>query len=269
MQDIQQMTADQIKRIQKNVGNSGITYKCPRCKDQGWVGYKGEDGYFFARECECGIVSKKKMAGMLAFASIPDRYRTLVMADFDTRWYGDDQKFAENIKAAARGYLGNYYLLEGRGLYIYSNTKGNGKTRLACIIANELVKMGIIVKFATAEDILEEIKKSWDSNTEYGLMSDLKTAEVLVIDDFGTTSAKAWINEKFYQIINARYVSKRPTIFTSNCDLETLERMQYDQRITSRIKESCYMIMFPGCSVRDKKNAENQMEMKGWLGVGK
>ena len=98
-QDIQQITTDQIKRIQKNVGNSGITYKCPRCKDQGWVGYRGEDGYFYARECECGIVSKKKMAGMLAFASIPDRYRTLVMADFDTKWYGNDQVTIKKVSS--------------------------------------------------------------------------------------------------------------------------------------------------------------------------
>lgn len=264
-----QETAEQIKRIQRQAGNSGITYGCPKCKDDGWIGYTGDDGYFYCRECECGIVSKKKMAGRLAFAAIPERYRTLVMADFDTRWYGNDQKDADAVKSVARGYLGNYYTLDGRGLYLYSNTKGNGKTRLACIIANELVKMGIIVKFATAGDILEEIKRSWDSNTEYGLMSDLKTAEVLVIDDFGTVSAKGWINEKFYQIINARYVSKRPTIFTSNCDLATLERMQYDQRITSRIKESCFMVMFPGSSLRDKKNAQNQMDMKGWLGVGR
>lgn len=39
---------------------------------------------------------------------------------------------------------------QGRGLYIYSNTKGSGKTLLACCLANEVLKkQDVSVKFTT------------------------------------------------------------------------------------------------------------------------
>lgn len=208
------------------------------------------------------------MNGRLAFADIPDKYKRLVLQDFDTKWYGDDKAIAENIKKIARYYIGNYFNLEGRGLYMYSRTKGTGKTRLSCIIANELIKKGVEVKFATSGSILEEIKKSWDTNSEYGLMNDLNRADVLIIDDFGVEKAKDWRNEKFYNIINSRYISKRPTVFTSNYNLDELISAKYDDRIISRIKETCYMVPFIDVSVRDKQAKENQMELKRWLKEG-
>jgi DNA replication protein DnaC len=28
-------------------------YECPKCQDTEWISFKGEDGYDYARECEC------------------------------------------------------------------------------------------------------------------------------------------------------------------------------------------------------------------------
>ena len=103
--------------------------------------------------------------------------------------------------------------------------------------------------------ILNEIKASWDRRnnphtelTESGLLSFLSTTKVLVIDDFGTEQAKDWIGERFYQIINSRYVDKKITIFTSNSKLDFLN---YDDRITNRMKERTFQIPFPEESVRE------------------
>ena len=91
-------------------------------------------------------------------------------------------------------------------------------------------------------------------------MDALSTAEVLIIDDFGVESQAAWINDKLYQIINERYINRKVTIFTSN---EPLESLQYDDRITNRIKERTYQIAFPEESVRDHLAEQHQEEMLG------
>ena len=88
--------------------------------------------------------------------------------------------------------------------------------------------------------------------------------EILIIDDFGTEQVASWINDRFYQIINDRYVNKKVTIFTSNIELE---KLQYDDRITNRIKETTYQIHFPEESIRgyiaEKNNRDMIEKLKG------
>lgn len=139
------------------------------------------------------------------------------------------------------------------GLYLYSNTKGSGKTRMAVSVANELIyDKKIQVKFATSLQILNEIKASWNKDgsqiSESKLMNFLSTTEILIIDDFGVEKFHDWIDEKFNDIINYRYSNKKITIFTSNIKLDAL---RYDDRIISRIKERTFQIPFPEESVRD------------------
>ena len=167
-------------------------------------------------------------------------------------------------------YLDNLYtnIEEGKGLYLWSETKGSGKTMLAAALANELInEHKRYVKFATSLDILDEIKatygrRNYDENesAESKLLKDLVSAEFLIIDDFGTERATDWAGEKFYQIVNKRYINKKVTFFTSNYDLKTLN---YDDRITNRIRERCYIIHFPEESVREYKARLDDKKFKG------
>ena len=132
---------------------------------------------------------------------------------------------------------------------------------LAAALANELIKKhGRYVKFATSLDILDEIRATYDrhnENNESKLLNDLVMTDFLVIDDFGTERASDWAGEKFYQIVNKRYINKKVTFYTSNYDLKTLK---YDDRITSRMRERTYIVHFPEESVRElKARAENKL----------
>ena len=55
-------------------------------------------------------------------------------------------------------------------------------------------------------------------------------------------------NEKYYEIIDGRYTSRKITIFTSNY---CISRLNYDERITNRILERSLEIPFPEESVRE------------------
>ena len=242
--------------------NSESSDVCPICHGNEWILVMGEDGIERARPCECR--ERAIMSRRLLFAELPESLRDKTLKTFRVDIYREE-KSRETARAAcriAKEYLGDFEKQKeaGMGLYIWSYTKGSGKTRLAAGIVNELL-LKYPVKFAVSMAILQEIKDSWrkDSrNTESRLIDELSAVEILVIDDFGVETPAGWINDKFYQIINERYLKRKVTIFTSN---EPLEKVPYDERITSRIKEMVYQISFPEESVREHISAQKSKSL--------
>ena len=208
------------------------------------------------KECECGQLDRERMQSKLQFASIPEAYKDVTLRDLKTSCYtkAESKQTFKGIASNIKWYLDNLELniKEGKGIYFWSDYKGSGKTMLAAALANELINVhGKFVKFATSLDILDEIRATYgrhDEDNESKLLNDLSKAEFLVIDEFGTERATDWAGEKFYQIVNKRYINKKVTFYTSNFDLEMLK---YDDRITNRIKERSYIAHFPEESVRD------------------
>ena len=227
---------------------------CPICNGMEFILKRNEYGIDSAVPCKCreeAIMKRKRN-----FADIPETFKNHTLENFDTQMYKlEDSKIQmDGIMKVIKYYLEDFKKQQenGMGLYFFSGTKGSGKTRMAASIANELLK-DHQVKFATSPTILAEIKKTYDREsgnnvqTEYQLLDYLITSEILIIDDFGTEKITGWVNEKFYQIINERYIAKKVTIFTSN---EEPGKTGYDTRITNRIIERTYPVKFPEESVR-------------------
>ena len=241
--------------------NSKDSDVCPICEGREWV-LSVKNGIEVAAPCSCR--EKAVMSRRLRFADVPVAFRGRDLKTFRADVYQnpDSRKRVADACRIVKTYLDDFenQKEQGMGLYIWSRTKGSGKTRIAAGIANELMK-SCTVKFAVSLAILQEIKNTWRRDAEYSesrLLDALSTAEVLVIDDFGVEAPAAWINDKLYQIINERYINRKVTIFTSN---EPLESLQYDDRITNRIKERTYQIAFPEESVRDHIAEQHQEEM--------
>lgn len=206
----------------------------------------------------------------LRFAELPEMFKDSVFSDLKSNVYLDSKSklmFSQAAQAV------NYWLKNisdmrenGIGLYLFSSAKGSGKTKTVCSLANEIIKrFQIPVKFTTSLRIISEIKNTWmdKKNAESKLIEDLSRAEILVIDDFGADSGRDWISEKFYEIINGRYVNKKITIFTSNCRISELK---YDERIVNRILERSLEIPFPEESVRERIAEHNKMKMIEGIG---
>lgn len=234
--------------------NSWKNTVCPKCSGTGWIIFSDEEDRDCVRECDCGLRQSEIMNNKLTFADIPQAYKNMRLRDFRLSVYKNQKSvnIAKFACEAIKYWLDNLEWMEerGKGLYIYSITKGSGKTRMATSVANELIhKHNRQVKFATSVQIINEIKASWNNadSSEAKLLADLSNAPFLIIDDFGTEVPRDWIGDKFYSIINQRYVECKPTIITSNQSLDTL---QYDERITNRIMEMCFQIPFPEESVR-------------------
>lgn len=242
---------------------------CPLCNGTGWVFVDDNT----VKECECGIRQKQILDSKLKFASIPETYKNITLKDINMKFYRkkESRDLMLTVARLIKWYLDNLdtNIEDGKGLFFWSNTKGSGKTMVATALANELINVhGKYVKFATSLDILDEIRATYNrhdsEDNENRLIKDLVAAQFLVIDDFGTERATDWAGEKFYQIVNKRYIDKKVTFFTSNNDLETLK---YDDRITNRIKERSYIAQFPEESVRDiKADIDNKAFMESLNG---
>ena len=118
--------------------------------------------------------------------------------------------------------------------------------------------------------IINEIRATWnhesEEESESKLLNDLTEVPVLVIDDFGVEQVREWVAERFYHVINDRYVKRKATIFTSNMLVEDLP---YDDRIKDRIYERVIQIPFPEESVRKSIAARNYTEfLDGLKGKG-
>ncbi len=244
---------------------------CPYCGGSGWEMYEkiidGQD-YPYSRECRCKLLTNHRVDSRLRFLSMPKIYLGCGLKDFKLSVYQTEQgkKLANIACKSVKYWLDNLNvnMESGRGLYFYSRTKGSGKSFMAACIANELIVHNMRVKYATSMEILNEIKASWDDNygrTETELLSALSEAEVLILDDFGVEQEdrkKGWIDERFFQVINKRYINKKVTIFTSNASVADLN---YDDRVRNRILQIVFQIPFPEESVREQIGQNNQKEL--------
>ena len=223
---------------------------CPQCKNTGWIYYTDSNGYEMGKICPCGIRERQILADRLKFADLPKSLAGIRLRDLkDVRFYNleESRKTIINTAKVIKAWLERIdnMLKRGQGLYFYSNTKGSGKTSFAAAIANELMhEKHIACKFATSTQIVQEIKGTWGKkdDSESELLKDLARIPVLIIDDFGTESVKDWISERFYSVMNDRYLNNKPTIITSNY---SMDHLPYDERIINRIKERCYELPFP------------------------
>lgn len=119
---------------------------------------------------------------------------------------------------------------------------GCGKTHLAAAIANENIKAGKPVQFVVVPDFLDHLRSTFgpESKVSYDqLFESVKTAPLLILDDFGEQSSTPWAQEKLYQVINHRYNAQLPTVVTTCLSLEEIAR-----RFSSRFVDHKLSLVF-------------------------
>jgi DNA replication protein DnaC len=132
--------------------------------------------------------------------------------------------------SSARQYAGNL-----SGWLLLMGSYGTGKTHLAAAIANFVVSLGVPTLLLTVPDLLDWMRFSYDNpDTSFEERFDeIRNIRLLVLDDLGTQNATPWAQEKLFQIINARYTNRLPTVVTTNLNLEEI-----DGRIRSRLEDA-------------------------------
>ena len=120
-----------------------------------------------------------------------------------------------------------------KGWLVFTGPYGCGKTHLAAAIANYQAGMGVPPLFIMVPDLLDHLRATFNPKSTISFdrrFNQIRTANILILDDLGTESMTPWVKEKLYQIFNYRYNANLPTVITSADPLGEI-----DPRIRSRM----------------------------------
>lgn len=163
---------------------------------------------------------KQKIESILGKSGIKKRYLSRTIDSFSVT--------AENKRSfeVATDYIKNFreYFTQGKGLYL-EGPCGTGKTHLAIAIALVIINTGVPVICKTSIDILGDIKRCYERNsevTEEEVLEAYKTVDLLIIDDLGKEQVTEWSVPVLYSILNERYEALLPTIITTNYNTTAL-----------------------------------------------
>jgi len=223
---------------------------------------------------------RRKLDKFRAYSLMDDRFAESTFENWVIR---DDNRELLNL---GKQYCQNWetMLANNRGLLMHG-VPGNGKTFFTFAIANELYRQGIAVMAISVSRILDIIRDSYDSFGDQGasIMHTISEASLLILDDLGVEYKTQWAYEKLYTIIDIRYRAKKPTIITTNLEIDKSKNIdelrdslaiidartrQYDtsHRIYNRIVQMCAFFSIKGESWRTQKGEENKKALLKELG---
>lgn len=109
-----------------------------------------------------------------------------------------------------------------KGLYLYGSF-GSGKTYLISALFNELIKRKVFCTIVYYPEFLRSLKSSFKDDFD-DIFNNVKTSQMLLIDDIGAENVTAWGRDEILSsILQYRMEEKLPTFFTSNLSIGELE----------------------------------------------
>lgn len=224
---------------------------CPICEDTGW---KALDvgGVRRVVRCECW---KSQVAGaLLSDARIPSRYNNCDFTTFET----NHDSLREAHRRATE--FADRFPVVDKGLLFYGQP-GVGKTHLATAILKSVIRnKNARGKFYETSELLRLLRETYGTGTrvnEMDILRPVMEAELLVLDDLGQEKTSDWVQETLGLLINTRYASRLPTIFTTNlvdnADVTDPNSIAYrvGLRTRSRLLEMCDWVPMSGYDVRE------------------
>jgi DNA replication protein DnaC len=216
---------------------------CPTCQGSGWKVVErttegarplsadkpgasiGEPKMVWAVPCDCTTGDRTERA--LARARVPERYRHCDFENYETdneienvpreqlqSW----NRSLSQAKLVVQRFAQEFPVGSEHGLLLIGPC-GVGKTHLAVSALKEIVLRGHTGLFYDYRELLKQIQDSYNAEsqaTEMGVLEPVLKAEVLVLDDVGSSKPSMWALETVGHVLNTRYNEKRVTLLTTN-----------------------------------------------------
>jgi DNA replication protein DnaC len=216
---------------------------CPHCEGSGWKVVQrsaegaqalaadrpgagtGEPKMVWAVPCDCTTGDRTERA--LQRSRVPERYRHCDFENYETD--NDIENVSREQMAAWNRSLAQAKLLVQRfaddfpvgsehGLLLMGPC-GVGKTHLAVSALKSIVLRGHSGLFYDYRELLKAIQDSYNAEsqaTEMSVLEPVLKAEILVLDDVGSSKPSPWALETVGHVLNTRYNEKRVTLLTTN-----------------------------------------------------
>src|SRR5574344_714621 len=153
-----------------------------------------------------------------SFFAMPYEIKRARMSDIDVT----DAKRLKIIKWLKKFY--DAYLTEKhlKGLYLHGSF-GSGKTYLISALLNELSKEKVSSVIIYYPELLRSLKESFNNDDFGNRINEIKTADLLLLDDLGAESVTNWNRDEILgTILQYRMDNQLPTFITSNLTIDEL-----------------------------------------------
>lgn len=204
---------------------------------------------------------QRRIDGMRKIGITSPDYREMVLAADD----GSDPK----MRAIVDRYIEKRDLMrrENIGLLLHGSA-GGGKTFWASALANAMIDHGNSAMITTVPRLVTAMSQDFEAEKSR-ILEQVERVQFLVLDDVGIERQTGYMAEKMFEIIDARYRSRRPLIVTTNLTLEEIsnpQQMEY-KRIFDRIVEMCQPIHVSGEGRRKAIAREKSNKAREILGI--
>ncbi len=221
---------------------SAVKYECNECMDTGFI-----EG----RMCKC-----MRRALNLAGYESSGVLKLVEKQNFDTfdlKYYEGAEKanmarILTRAKTFSEGFDGSMHNL------LFMGTTGLGKTHLSSAIAKAVVENGYDVVYESAQKIFSDFEAEKFGRVAQGedRTGRYLSCDLLIMDDLGTEMQSQFTVSCLYNLINARLISEKSMIISTNYGKEDL-LTKYTDRITSRLFGEFEICLFKGEDVRSQK----------------
>ncbi len=149
--------------------------------------------------------------------------RGMTFKTFDARRCAGNPSELKEIENAHREAL--KFARDPKTWFLLAGRSGKGKTRLAAAIGNYCRGAGGQVMFVVVPDLLDRLRSTYNPQNPRAfdeMFDQVRNAPLLILDDLGAESGTSWADEKLFQLINYRYNSSLPTVFTTSVTLNRI-----------------------------------------------
>jgi len=225
-------------------------YHCPLCQDTG-----SRDGI----PCACVAEMSRRLRreeinaasplGLCQFTTFdltrypdtPDPELGRSVRTYMTKVYNFCRRYAENFTPQSN----NLFLM---------GTAGLGKTHLALAVADTVLDKGYDVLYTSAAALAARLgREHFDRDSGGEWLSACQEADLLILDDLGTEYITPLTISVLYELINARMLRGRPTVYTTNITDQSVFVARYTEKVASRILGRCDIFKFFGTDQRIRK----------------
>ncbi len=145
-----------------------------------------------------------------------------------------DQHTPEEPKVSLRGWA-----RDPAGCVLLYGPVGAGKSFLAVAVLRAWLRRHRGGRFVSVADLFRRLQEGMarrGAGWTAGDVQDLVDAPLLVLDDLGTEHGSEWARSILLGLIDGRYSNDRPTLITTNLNLQRLAAV-VDDRTASRLAE--------------------------------
>lgn len=225
--------------------------------------------------CACGIARRDAEEAAQEAARRQQRINELRMNGILTRdhlgmTFDADDGSNPKMSTVARNYVENWREIKKQpapGLLLTGGV-GGGKTFWAACIANAMIDRGYSALITNIPTLIQQMAEDFERNKRR-ILDNIAGVDLLVLDDVGFERQTEYAAEKMFEIIDARYLSKRPLIATTNLsftEMENPSRMEY-KRVFDRIIGMTRPVIVEADGRRKRIAQESSRQMDKLLGL--